>query len=526
MQYRNGFVFLGVLLYAGCPQSFTGLAGDEDGDGYVSIEQGGDDCDDGDVDVNPGSPEVCDDAVDNDCDGQVDDQGLGGTPYYADVDQDGAGDPLAIVAACDGEAPDGYVADDSDCDDTRADVGPHVKVDTCDQVDNDCDDEVDEDGGASLDGVGYATLAEAIGAANGEAGADIMVCPGVLPSETIELTGAEDLVIRGAGAAATQIRSAGGEPVFDLSGSARLSLRELAVQGSTSAAALRVSGSAVLGLVDAEVSDNPGGGLRMTVEAGRPAPETTLTRVLVADNGGPTVLGGGLSMTGGLLTLADSEVRDNDASFGGGLHAIGGELQVVDTPFTSNTAVEAGGGLFLRATTATATRSAVTGNEALEGAGLAVASGTWEATDSVVGANTALDKGGAMWLDDASVAGTNLVLEDNGAAEGGAIKIEAGESTLSGIVMRRNSAQIGAAVDMDGGVQLTLQRCSLVSNTATIGGGAVWIGGTGGTTLDSTATDWGTPEIDDNTPNDIDHPVAGGVNLVGVLDVSCDDAGC
>ena len=46
---------------------------DDDGDGYSSIECGGDDCDDTDETIHPGADEVCDDAVDNDCDGAVDD---------------------------------------------------------------------------------------------------------------------------------------------------------------------------------------------------------------------------------------------------------------------------------------------------------------------------------------------------------------------------------------------------------------------------------------------------------------------
>ena len=43
--------------------------------------------------------------------------------YYRDDDQDGYGNPDTMVSQC-GDAPDGYVTDDTDCDDNDATVGP------------------------------------------------------------------------------------------------------------------------------------------------------------------------------------------------------------------------------------------------------------------------------------------------------------------------------------------------------------------------------------------------------------------
>lgn len=58
------------------------------------------------------------------------------TPFYRDVDGDGYGDPGRTVSAC--EAPDGYVADNTDCDDGRRLVNPGATEVCGDLIDNDC----------------------------------------------------------------------------------------------------------------------------------------------------------------------------------------------------------------------------------------------------------------------------------------------------------------------------------------------------------------------------------------------------
>ncbi|MFH1466576.1 MAG: putative metal-binding motif-containing protein [Pseudomonadota bacterium] len=113
----------------------------------------GNDCDDADPTVHPGAAEVCD-GLDQDCDGTADDGVLG--TWYLDADADGYGDPATAVEAC--AAPSGYLADDSDCDDTDDAVHPGAE-DLCDGIDNDCDGVVDGGGEelfyADLDGDGF-----------------------------------------------------------------------------------------------------------------------------------------------------------------------------------------------------------------------------------------------------------------------------------------------------------------------------------------------------------------------------------
>ncbi len=101
------------------------------------------DCDDQAPGVNPGAAEVCD-GIDNDCDAVTDPPTSANAPtWYADVDSDGYGDAASSQPAC--NQPPGYVADATDCDDTRAIVFPGAP-EVCDALDNDCDGTVDGPG--------------------------------------------------------------------------------------------------------------------------------------------------------------------------------------------------------------------------------------------------------------------------------------------------------------------------------------------------------------------------------------------
>jgi len=97
------------------------------------------DCDDTNEKAYPGNVEVCD-LADNDCDGDVDEGTQ--TTYYADVDEDGYGDPTGTQLAC--SLPTGYSEDDTDCDDARAETNPGAP-ELCNGFDDDCDGDIDED---------------------------------------------------------------------------------------------------------------------------------------------------------------------------------------------------------------------------------------------------------------------------------------------------------------------------------------------------------------------------------------------
>ena len=107
---------------------------DSDGDGFTSDE----DCDDTNPAINPGATEICD-GLDNNCNGEID-EGVT-TTFYQDADSDGYGNPSLIREAC--STPDGYVENNSDCNDDDAEINPHA-IEICDEIDNDCDTEIDE----------------------------------------------------------------------------------------------------------------------------------------------------------------------------------------------------------------------------------------------------------------------------------------------------------------------------------------------------------------------------------------------
>jgi hypothetical protein len=170
---------------------------DADGDGYgdaadsstASCDEqpggtvdNGDDCDDAVAEVFPGAEESCD-AVDNDCDGEVDEDASDAVDWYADVDGDGYGDPGSTLAACD--APSGYLDDAQDCDDSDAAVFPGAE-EQCNGVDDDCDGEIDED--ASLETRTF--YIDADGDGYGDPEATIEAC--AAPSGAVELAYATD----------------------------------------------------------------------------------------------------------------------------------------------------------------------------------------------------------------------------------------------------------------------------------------------------------------------------------------------
>jgi hypothetical protein len=96
------------------------------------------DCDDANADVRPDSDESCN-AVDDDCDGEIDEDPVDAGSLYEDQDGDGYGG-LETPAGCPGA---GRVTSPGDCDDGDEAVHPAAKEICRNGIDDDCDPATD-----------------------------------------------------------------------------------------------------------------------------------------------------------------------------------------------------------------------------------------------------------------------------------------------------------------------------------------------------------------------------------------------
>lgn len=145
-----------VFVLGGCDDSLRSTQRlDFDGDGV----DGALDCDDSNPEVYPGATELCDDGIDNDCNGAIDDEGIGAATWYADTDRDGFGDGEVVRFACPSAVDEAWSTTPGDCDDTDPKVYPGA-VEVCDGFDQNCDGEADDglpfvDYYADVDGDGF-----------------------------------------------------------------------------------------------------------------------------------------------------------------------------------------------------------------------------------------------------------------------------------------------------------------------------------------------------------------------------------
>jgi hypothetical protein len=415
---RSLLAALFALSVAGCDcqdsePGDTAALRDDDDDGYIALDDGGDDCDDGDATVYPGAPEICD-GQDDDCDGLVDEDVTGAAGALCDGDGDGflgaddcddtnpaispdaTEDCNGIDDDCDGEIDedtdgngdgqpdcldgdgDGWSPEEGDCDDTNADFAPDA-TEFCDGIDNDCDGAVDEDTDQDADGTPdcddlcpvYVDLAAAHDPADGtfthphrwiQDGIETAIaqsCDTVLVSagvyeELIDFLGADLNVIATGGRGVTVIDGLElGTVVTVTSGEVAAKIQGFTIRGGSAelGGAFNVVDSSIH-ILDNEIVGNEA--YFCTSHA--------------------CGVGGGIRLLRSESVVEGNLIQDNDAGWsgpedgsdGGGIAVIFGAPEVFDNTIVGNLAGD-GGGLWLAKADALIYNNIFAGNEALDG---------------------------------------------------------------------------------------------------------------------------------------------------------------
>ncbi len=270
---------------------------------------------------------------------------------------------------------------------------------------------------------GAGSLRQAVDDANNNAGADVIVfdasAAGTITLTTGEIAIRDDVSITGLGAVNSTISGNNNSRIFYM---------------YDSAAMLTISISA-LTLTDGSTGYN-GGAILSTGN------DLTLSSIVItgnasADEGGGVYSGdtGGNLYSGdsggrnAQLTIIDSEISDNTATYDGGglkLHSVG-DVTITNTVISDNTATYDGGGLKLYgAGDVTITNTVISGNAAVARGGWAMIYnvGNVSIASSTFDQNTAEAEGGGIYATDTdSFTMTNSTVSGNEAVSGGGLNI-------------------------------------------------------------------------------------------------------
>lgn len=334
---------------------------DADGDGYGDLDDTGSlycdaeagisadntDCDDSSADVNPGATEVCDELdVDEDCSGSADDADAGVdsstfVTYYVDDDSDGYGDTTSAgSSSCD--APLGWVADNTDCDDLDDAINPGA-TEVCDGVDNDCNSSTSEDGLATfVDSIAVVTdyTSTLSGSSASPATAtlstdgELALCSGIW---YVNLSLAADVDLYNPSGVPSDVM---------LDGAAAGSVITVTTDGiDVYLEGLTIQNGDGTGASDAGLGAVNGGGIDCFA-TGTSISATTVN--IEANTAGGS--GGGIGVNGCDLTLDDMVIADNTAFYGGGIVLNNGNLVFSNSVVSDNTGSSNGGGFDLHDT--------------------------------------------------------------------------------------------------------------------------------------------------------------------------------
>jgi hypothetical protein len=546
-----------ALLPAGC----TGL----------NVAPVPDDCDDGNAAIHPSAAEICNDGIDDDCNGLADDDDVhtGDLTWFTDADGDGYG-ALPEVFAC--VLPAGAADNDADCDDGDLTIRPGAD-ETCDEVDEDCNGVVDDgavdafaswaddDGDGFGDGVPVRECeppADHVGnsadcddtSADAYPDAPTVVCDGV--DNDCDPATVEPLVVRRNGVDALDLADA-------LASATPGDLVEVCEGTHPAAGLVLVDGLTITGLGQPGNTVLDAGELDAVLEVPDDADVQLTAITLTGGVGRPTDGRGGAMWVGASATLrlTDVHVRDNVGAYGGGLYVSSGSTVTFDgVELTGNAAddpnaiLPAGGAIYAEPGVVLEGTALVRDNRAdicggvylgdggvldgspgvfrLEdnraiasfGGGMCAYAGTTVSHVEVHG-NTTTNSGAGIWA--LGVTLSDAVLEQNEAQLDGGGLYTWNDNQLTDVILRDNDAGFdGGGLALVNGGTATVTGGEIRGNDAEFfsvyGGG---IATDGAITL--VGVDLGPPG--DNTPNDIGlQDTEVGFDFSGVTSVTCDDS--
>jgi len=199
--------------------------------------------------------------------------------------------------------------------------------------------------------------------------------------------------------------------------------------------------------------------------------QLTLKRLTLRGGGPflfPLLSGGGLFNRGGTVTITDSTLTNNVASFGGALYNDGGTVTLTHSILSGNKATpfSGGGGLFNDRGTVTLTRSTLANNlSATSGGGIWNFQGTVTITDSAIVSNRGNDPGPGGILNIGILTITNSTLSGNSGRTVGAIWNLFGTVTILNSTISGNFSTFGSGGILNLAGTVALQNTILALNS-------------------------------------------------------------
>lgn len=376
--------------------------------------------------------------------------------------------------------------------------------------------------------VSLCTLRDAVIAANANAGADVITLPSNASPYALTIVGANednaatgdldikgDLTISGGGAASTIIDGGGLDRIFQILGSAVVTINGITVRNGNvdgGGGGILSDGGGSLTLNDCVVTSNksgpPGGGISATA--------LVLNRTIVSGNECRGSVGGGVFLINGSSSVVNSTVTGNISvqASGGGISVGGGfhvptTVSIVNSTISSNIAgsgSEAGGiyvdlnsGVTITGSTISGNMSTadspgggiynlgnlqitdctISGNGSNFGNGAGILNlGTLTINASTIRANTTLGKGGGI-ANSSSLFITNCTISGNTASSGGGLyNFATGTAIVTSATIAGNAAGAGNGGGIHSPGSATLKNTIVADNSGGNCAQAVTDGGT------------------------------------------------